>query len=109
MVIAILGLLSAVPRALGIAAPRDIFNSSQLHSLIAQARANLNDTATEFSNGNPKLAKGIMAQLNIALKLYESGKELPLEMNLGEYNTSLMYFSHNDNITEPGYAGIIIP
>lgn len=76
------GFLSAAPRSLGIAAPQDIFNSSQLHSLIAQARANLNDTAIEYANGNPKLAKGLMAQLNIALNLYEEGKAGPLEMNV---------------------------
>jgi fructose/tagatose bisphosphate aldolase len=78
-----LGLLSAAPRSLGIAAPNDIFNSSQLQSLLTQARGNVQETAIQFSNGNAKLAKGIQAQLEIALDLYEQGKELPLEMNVG--------------------------
>ncbi|KAJ7122424.1 alcohol oxidase [Mycena epipterygia] len=82
------GLLSAVPRSLGIAAPSDVFTPSQLNTLIAQAEANLTHFATQFSNGNPALAKGIAAQHKIALALYQQNKELPLEMN-----------------AEPGYSG----
>ncbi|KAJ7627389.1 alcohol oxidase [Roridomyces roridus] len=82
------GLYSALPRSLGIAAPSDVFTPSQLGSLIAQAEANLTHFATEFSNGNPALARGIAAQHSIALALYKENKELPLEMNL-----------------EPGYSG----
>ncbi|KAF8468031.1 alcohol oxidase [Gautieria morchelliformis] len=82
------GLLSAAPRSLGIAAPNDVFNTSKLQSLLKQARDSVKQTAIQFSNGNTKLAKGIQAQLEIALDLYEQGKELPLEMNL-----------------EPGYSG----
>lgn len=78
-----LGLLSAAPRSLGIAAPSDIFNNSQLQSLVNQARSNVEHTAIQFSNGNSKLAKGIQAQLEMALDLYEQQKELPLEMNIG--------------------------
>ena len=77
------GAYSAAPRSLGIAAPTNIFNSSQLQLLINQARNTTQETAIEFSNGNPNLAKGIQAQLDIALNLYEQGKGLPLELNLG--------------------------
>ncbi|KAJ7183480.1 alcohol oxidase [Mycena filopes] len=82
------GLYSAAPRSLGIAAPSDIFSPAQLKSLIAHAEANLTYFATQFSNGNPALAKGIAAQHSISLALYKRNKELPLEMN-----------------TEPGYSG----
>lgn len=80
-----IGLYSAVPRSLGIAAPLDVFSKSQLATLIAQAQANLTHFAVEFSNGNSQLAKGIEAQHNIALALYRKNKELPLEMNLGAF------------------------
>ena len=83
ILMSMLGILSAVPRSLGISAPSDIFNASQLKSLISEARSTVTQTAIEFSNGNPKLARGIQAQLEIALDLYEQGKELPLELNLG--------------------------
>jgi len=82
------GLLSAAPRSLGIAAPSNVFTNAQLSALVAQSRANLTATAISFSNGNTDLAKGIAAQLDHALSLYEQDKELPLEMNL-----------------EPGYSG----
>lgn len=51
--------------------------------LISEAQANLTNFATQFSNGNTDLAKGIEAQHKIALALYKQSKELPLEMNLG--------------------------
>ena len=76
-------MLSSSSCSLGIAAPHDIFEASQLDSLIQQARANASQTAIQFSNGNPKLAKGIKAQLDVALDLYQKGKELPLELNIG--------------------------
>ncbi len=79
------GLLSAAPRSLGIAAPSNVFTNTQLSALVAQSRANLTATAISFSNGNADLAKGIAAQLDHALSLYEQDKELPLEMNLGIY------------------------
>ncbi|KAJ7769991.1 alcohol oxidase [Mycena metata] len=82
------GLYSAAPRSLGIAAPSDIFSPEELNALVAQAEANLTYFATQFSNGNPALAKGIAAQHNLALALYKQNKELPLEMN-----------------AEPGYSG----
>ena len=76
-------MLSYASCSLGIIAPSNIFNASQLQSLINQARSNAAQTAIEFSNGNPKLAKGIKAQLDNALDLYQEGKELPLEINIG--------------------------
>ncbi|KAJ7089030.1 alcohol oxidase [Mycena crocata] len=82
------GLYSAAPRSLGIAAPSDVFSPNQLKTLIAQAQANLTHFANQFSNGNPALAKGIAAQHQIALALYQRDKELLLEMN-----------------AEPGYSG----
>lgn len=42
--------------------------------------------ASRFSNGNAKLAKGIQAQHEIALKFYEQNKQLPLEMNYGKWS-----------------------
>lgn len=79
------GLLSAAPRSLGIAAPSDIFSKDQLDSLVTAGRKSLQDDATAFSNGNANLAKGIAKQLDAALTLYSENKELPLEMNLGQY------------------------
>jgi len=76
------GMYSAVSRSLGIAAPLDIFNSSTLASVVAQARSELNEFTTKFSNGNPDLAKGIALQHSLALDLYQQNKELPLEMNI---------------------------
>ncbi|KAF5371664.1 hypothetical protein D9758_003587 [Tetrapyrgos nigripes] len=82
------GLYSAAPRSLSIAAPSDVFKQSQLNSLLDDAKKNLHSFATQFSNGNPSLAKGIEAQHRIALELYRQDKELPLEINV-----------------EPGYSG----
>jgi hypothetical protein len=83
-------LYSAVPRSLGIAAPSDVFTPGQLATLVAQAQANLTHFAEEFSNGNPALAKGIAAQHQIALALYQRDKELPLEMNAGKLDGMLL-------------------
>ncbi|KAJ7128446.1 alcohol oxidase [Mycena epipterygia] len=82
------GLYSAVPRSLGIAAPSDVFSPGQLNAFLADAQGSLIDFAEQFSNGNPALAKGIAAQHQIALALYQRNEELPLEMN-----------------AEPGYSG----
>ncbi|KAI5120967.1 hypothetical protein M0805_006639 [Coniferiporia weirii] len=82
------GLLSAAPRSLGIAAPSDVFSQAQLSTLVKEGRQSLQSFATNFSNGNADLAKGIAKQLDAAFNLYEENKELPLEMNL-----------------EPGYSG----
>ncbi|EJD35577.1 alcohol oxidase [Auricularia subglabra TFB-10046 SS5] len=82
------GLYSAAPRSLSLAAPSDLFDTNKLKSLLDNARRNLNDYASQFSNGNTALAKGIAAQHNIALDLYASNKQLPMELNF-----------------EPGYSG----
>lgn len=79
-----LGLLSAIPRSLGLAAPSDIFSREQLDTMIADAEAHVPYFANKFSNGNPALAKGIEAQYKLMLARYALNKELPLEMNLGE-------------------------
>lgn len=84
LILSRLGLYSAVPRSLGIAAPSNVFNKTFLNSLLSEARSNLQAIATQFSNGNLDLAKGIAMQHSIALDLYQQDKELPLEMNLGE-------------------------
>ncbi|KAL0571037.1 hypothetical protein V5O48_010916 [Marasmius crinis-equi] len=73
---------AASGRTLGIIAPLKIFSSSELDTLVAAAHANLSHFASQFSNGNPTLAKGIEAQHKLALKLYLDDKAGPLEMNL---------------------------
>ncbi|THU81535.1 hypothetical protein K435DRAFT_936206 [Dendrothele bispora CBS 962.96] len=82
------GLYSAAPRSLGIAAPSDVFEESEFNRLLNQSEESLSRFASEFSNGNPQLAKGIESQYRIALSLYRQNENLPLEMNL-----------------EPGYSG----
>ena len=77
------GAYSAVPVSLGMAKPTDIFSSTRLHTLINSARRNLNQTAIEYSNGNPKVAAGLRILLNKTLELYEQGTGLPVELNLG--------------------------
>lgn len=79
------GLLTAIPSSLSIIAPSNLFNESELNALLEQSRANLTETARLFSNGNPDLANGIGAQFNHALSLYSQNKELPLELNLGNF------------------------
>ena len=80
---------------MGIAAPSDI--QINLPQLIAEARANLTATAKAFANGNQDLEKGISAQLDAALSLYERNKELPLEMNLGDCRRSITLFTEIEN------------
>ncbi|KAF8161666.1 alcohol oxidase [Crassisporium funariophilum] len=82
------GLLSSVPRSLGIAAASDIFTAPQMTSVVREAQINLKYYAQLFSNGNEKLAKGIEEQHKIALDLWEKDRSAPLELNV-----------------EPGYAG----
>jgi hypothetical protein len=89
VLIAVLGLYSAISYSLAIAAPSNIFNSSFLSSLVEQARLTQNSTAVSFSNGNADLAKGIDMQLSLALDLYQQDKASPLEMNLGTITFSL--------------------
>lgn len=68
---------------MSIVAPSDVLPKTQLHALLAQARSNLSYFATQFSNGNTELAKGIEAQHEILLEMYETDEALPLELNLG--------------------------
>jgi len=79
----LLGVLSACPRSLGLAAASDLFAESQLTSLLQDAKSNVEHYATLFSNGNPDLAKGIQAQHEIALRIWEQDKIAPVEMNVG--------------------------
>lgn len=67
------------------------------------------ETALQFSNGNSKLAKGIQAQLEMALDSYEQGTQLPLEMNLGikPFTLTVSYLLLI-NFVEPGYSGMIL-
>jgi hypothetical protein len=51
--------------------------------MLNDARNNIDANAAEFSNGNPDLAKGIAAQIRIALDLYSQNRNLPLELNYG--------------------------
>jgi len=90
------GFPSAAPRSRGIAAPRDVFGANQLKSLISQARATIQQTATEWANGNPNLQKGLVLTISRALDLYEKGKQLPLEMNLGN--------DHAPSKSDPAYS-----
>ncbi|KAF9256138.1 alcohol oxidase [Marasmius fiardii PR-910] len=77
------GLYSAgSARTLAIVPPSQIFSDSRLKDLINEARTNLSRFATEFSNGNTDLAKGIEAQHKLVLELYASNKAGPLEINL---------------------------
>ncbi|THU87389.1 alcohol oxidase [Dendrothele bispora CBS 962.96] len=76
------GLYSSASRSLGIAAPSNIFNQSEFKHILKESEEKLDYFATLLSNGNPLLARGIQAQHRLALDLYRSNKNLPLEMNL---------------------------
>lgn len=52
-------------------------------SLLQDAKRDIGHYATLFSNGNENLAKGIQAQHEIALRLWEENKIGPVELNLG--------------------------
>ncbi|KAK7032148.1 hypothetical protein VNI00_013322 [Paramarasmius palmivorus] len=69
------GMYAGVYMSLGIAAPLNLFTQEQLEALVTDAENNLTHYATEFSNGNPDLAKGIEAQHKLALQLYRDNKE----------------------------------
>ena len=68
---------------MGLAAASDLFAESQLTSLLQDAKSNIKHYATLFSNGNKDLAKGIQAQHEIALRIWEEDKIAPVEMNVG--------------------------
>ncbi|TFK22633.1 alcohol oxidase [Coprinopsis marcescibilis] len=82
------GFYSAAPRTLSIVAPSTVLNSTQISSLVSRAKKNLQHYATIYSNGNQDLQKGIVAQHQIMLDLYEKDQSGLLEINV-----------------EPGYSG----
>ncbi|GJJ14381.1 hypothetical protein Clacol_008645 [Clathrus columnatus] len=67
----------------GITLPSDVFNTSELQTLLSQANQTLSQTAEEFSNGNPALAKGLLAILEQTLNLYEQDETGTLEISAG--------------------------
>jgi choline dehydrogenase-like flavoprotein len=83
-----IGVLSCVPRSLGLAAASHVFNQSQLESVIQNAKTNLQYYAKVFSNGNEQLQRGIEVQHKLLLKLWDQDRAAPLEINV-----------------EPGYSG----
>jgi choline dehydrogenase-like flavoprotein len=82
------GVLSCVPRSLGLAAASDVYNQSELTSVIQDAKTNIQQYAKIFSNGNEQLQKGIEMQYTLILNLWDQNRAAPLEMNV-----------------EPGYSG----
>jgi hypothetical protein len=60
-----------------------------MDALLTNAEANISVYASQFSNGNLGLVKGIEAQHRIALELYRQNVNLPLEMNLSNYLSTL--------------------
>lgn len=82
------GVLSAVPRSLGLAAASDVYNQSRLLGVLEDAKNNLEYYAKIFSNGNEPLQKGIEAQHKLALDLWDRNRAAPVELNV-----------------EPGYSG----
>jgi len=50
---------------------------------VHDAKRDIQHYARLFSNGNKDLAKGIQAQHEIALKLWEQDKIAPVELNVG--------------------------
>ena len=82
------GLLSSVPRSLGLAAASALYDQPQLTSVIQNAKINLQHYSKLFSNGNEQLQKGIETQYKLLLDLWERDRAAPLEINL-----------------EPGYSG----
>ena len=75
------GFFSVTLGTISLVAPSDILTKSELDTIVAETRRNLTQTAAEFSNGNPALARGIQAQIEQSLALYESDIQLPLELN----------------------------
>lgn len=93
-----IGVLSAAPRSLGIAAASNLFSSAQLDKVIRQTEDSITHYARQFSNGNEKLAKGIEAQYMSTVQLWKRGKLAPVELNLGKthaYMLAIMTLTHN--------------
>ena len=82
------GVLSCVPRSLGLAAASDLYDPSQLTSVLQNAKINLQHYSKLFSNGNEPLQKGIETQYKLLMNLWERDRAAPLEINL-----------------DPGYSG----
>ena len=82
------GVLSCVPRSLGLAAASDLYDQSRLTSVIQDAKTHIQHYSKLFSNGNEQLQKGIETQYKLLLDLWEQDRAAPLEINL-----------------EPGYSG----
>ena len=81
-------MLSYVSRSIGLAAASDLYDQSQLTSVIQNAKIDLQHYSKLFSNGNQQLQKGIETQYKLLLDLWEQDRAAPLEINL-----------------EPGYSG----
>lgn len=78
------GLYSAAPRTLSIAAPTDLLSKDRITSLINDAKRDIDKYASDYANGNSDLEKGIKAQHEIALDLYEKDKQGVVELNVGK-------------------------
>ena len=75
-------MLSSVPRSLGLAAASDLYDHSQLTSVIQYAKINIQHYSKLFSNSNKQLQKGIETQYKLLLDLWEQDRAVPLEINL---------------------------
>ncbi|KAK7015212.1 hypothetical protein VNI00_019142 [Paramarasmius palmivorus] len=76
------GMYAAVSKVLGIAAPLDLLTHERLTALVNEAESSLTYYATQFSNGNADLARGIQAQHKLALELYRENRENCVELNI---------------------------
>ena len=76
------GVLSAVPRSLGLAAVSDVYNQSRLLGILEDAKNNLEYYARIFSNRNEPLQKGIKVQHKFALDLWNQNWAAPVELNV---------------------------
>ncbi|KAJ3566881.1 hypothetical protein NP233_g6722 [Leucocoprinus birnbaumii] len=88
------GLYSAAPRTIGLAGTTDLLPRDRITPLLTEARRDLDRYATEFANGNDALRKGIKAQHQIVLSLYEKDHEIPIELNVAPPAVNPAYWSH---------------
>ncbi|KAF5362669.1 hypothetical protein D9758_009636 [Tetrapyrgos nigripes] len=70
------------PSSLGLVAPSNLLDTTQLQDLLQQSEENLTLYATLFSNGNAGLAESIRLQHEQLIQLYRDDTSLPLEMNI---------------------------
>jgi len=82
------GVLSCVPRSLGLAAASNLYSQSHLTRVIQEAKKDLEHYSNLFSNGNERLQKGIETQHRLLLDLWDHDRAAPVEINI-----------------EPGYSG----